>query len=137
MKLNLTNKEIQSPQNINKRLTKLSGFANWGVNEGLLKENPFRGMKLGVKRQITHPQPFSISDLRKILKPEIYLDWTVNYKHSIYSKDRGGVKNQMPYYWIFPLGIFSGMRTNEMCQLRLSDIRKDDGRWFMFVEDSE
>ena len=137
LKLNLTNKEIQSPQNINKRLTKLSGFANWGVNEGLLKENPFRGMKLGVKRQITHPQPFSISDLRKILKPEIYLDWTVNYKHSIYSKDRGGVKNQMPYYWIFPLGIFSGMRTNEMCQLRLSDIRKDDGRWFMFVEDSE
>ena len=43
----------------------------------------------------------------------------------------------MPYYWIFLLGILSGMRTNEMCQLRLSDLRKEKGIWFIHVEDDE
>ena len=106
-----------------------------GVRQGLLNANPFRDMKLEVKKQLTQSKPFSIADLRDILKPEIYLDWTVNYKHSIYNE--GGAKNQMPYYWIFPLGILSGLRTNEMCQLRLSDIRKENGVWFMHVEESE
>ena len=47
------------------------------------------------------------------------------------------MNNKLPYYWVFLLGIFSGMRTNEMCQLRLSDLKKVDKIWFMFVEDSE
>ena len=29
------------------------------------------------------------------------------------------------------------MRTNEMCQLRLSDVRKEKGIWFMHVEESD
>ena len=43
----------------------------------------------------------------------------------------------MSYYWIFLLGILSGMRTNEMCQLRLSDLKKEKGIWFIHVEESE
>jgi integrase len=43
----------------------------------------------------------------------------------------------MCYYWIFLLGIHSGLRTNEMCQLRLSDLKKQKGIWFMHVEDDE
>ena len=29
------------------------------------------------------------------------------------------------------------MRTNEMCQLRLSDIKKVNNIWFLHIEDSE
>ena len=29
------------------------------------------------------------------------------------------------------------MRTNEMCQLRLIDIKKQNNIWFIFIEDSE
>ena len=72
--------------------------------------------------------------LRKILKPEKFFKWTINFKHP-FRPDR--VTNQLPYYWIFPLGIFSGMRTNEMCQLRLSDIKKVNNIWFLHIEDSE
>ena len=45
MGLNLSQKEIQTPQNINKRITKLSVFGNWGVRQGLLITNPFSGIK--------------------------------------------------------------------------------------------
>jgi len=134
MKLELSQKEIQTPQNINKRITKLSVFGNWGVRQGLLITNPFSGMKFSVKKQPHTRQPFTTDELRKIFKPETYLKWTIHFSHP-YRKDR--VSNHLPYYWIFLLGIFSGMRTNEMCQLRLIDIKKQNNIWFIFIEDSE
>ena len=134
MELNLSQKETQTPQNINKRLSKLSVFGNWGVRQGLLLTNPFSGMKFLVKKQPNRRQPFTTDDLKKILKPETYLNWTINFEHP-YKIHK--VNKKLPYYWVFLLGIFSGMRTNEMCQLRLSDLKKVDKIWFMFVEDSE
>ena len=134
MKLKLSQEEIQTPQNINKRLTKLSVFGNWGVRQGLLVTNPFSGMKFSVKKQPHTRQPFTVEELRTILKPETYLKWTIHFSHP-YRKDR--VSNHLPYYWIFLLGIFSGMRTNEMCQILLSQVKKEKGIWFIFIEDSE
>ncbi len=134
MELNLSEEETKTPQNINKLLSKLNVFGNWGVRQGLLITNPFSGMKFLVKKQPNRRLPFTTDELRKILKPETYFQWTMNFVHP-FRKDR--VSNQFPYYWIFLLGIFSGMRTNEMCQLRLSDLKKVDKIWFMFVEDSE
>ncbi len=131
---NLPEKETQTPQNINKRITKLSVFSNWGVKQGLINSNPFLGMKFSVKRQSHSRKPFTIEELRKILHPETYFQYTIDFKHT-FMPDRS--THQLPYYWIFLLGIFSGMRTNEMCQLRLSDIKKVEKIWFMFVEDSE
>ena len=131
---NLPEKETQTLQNINKRLTKLSVFANWGVRQGLIVSNPFSGMKFSVKKQPHSRKPFTAEDLRIILDPETYHKWTINFRHS-FMPNRS--THQLPYYWIFLLGIFSGMRTNEMCQLRLIDIKKVENIWFIFVEDSE
>jgi len=39
--LNLSQKNTQTVQNINKRLSKLSVYGNWGVRQGLLLTNPF------------------------------------------------------------------------------------------------
>jgi len=39
--LNLREKETQTLENINRKLTKLSTFANWGVKQGLVSSNPF------------------------------------------------------------------------------------------------
>ena len=133
--LNLPEDKTQTPLNINKKLTKLSAFGNWGVKQGLISSNPFRDMKLEVKKSRTQRQPFTLAELKKILKPELYLDNTINYSHPIYKS--GGVKNGLPYYWVFILGIFSGLRTNEMAQMRLEDIKKESNIWFLHVEESE
>ena len=81
IELNLSEKEVQTPQNINKRITKLSVFGNWGVRQGLLITNPFSGMKFLVKKQPNRRQPFTVDELKKILKPETYLKWTINFEH--------------------------------------------------------
>ena len=41
MELNLSQKKTQTVQNINKRLSKLSVYGNWGIRQGLLLTNPF------------------------------------------------------------------------------------------------
>ena len=133
--LDLPNKETQNPLNINKKLTKLTSFGNWGVRQGLLQSNPFRDMKLSIKKGRTERKPFTLPELKKILKPETYLDNTVHFKHPIHNY--GGAKLGNAYYWVFILGIFSGLRTNEMAQMRLEDIKKESNIWFLHVEDSE
>ena len=133
VEMNLSDEETQSPQNINKKLTKLVAFGNWGVRQGILSSNPFSGMKFSVKKQSRSRNPFTADELRKILHPETYFQYTTKFEHP-FMPNRSTL--QMPYYWIFLLGIFSGMRTNEMCQLRLIDIKKVSNIWFMFVEDS-
>ena len=134
MELNLPQKETQTPQNINKRIGKLSVFANWGVRQGLINNNPFSGMKFLLKKQPNKRQPFNNKDLRIILNPETYFKWTVEFKHPF---RKGRVIYNMPYYWIFLCGIFSGMRTNEIAQLRTQDIKKEKNIWFMYVTESE
>ena len=134
MELNLSQKETQTPQNINKRIGKLSVFANWGVRQGLLITNPFSGMKFLLKKQPNKRQPFNNKDLRIILNPETYFKWTTEFEHPF---RKGRAIYNMPYYWIFLVGIFSGMRTNEIAQLRTQDIKKEKNIWFMFVSESE
>ena len=50
--LNLPEQEIQTPLNINNKLTKLSAFGNWAVKQGLITSNPFRDMKLEIKKNL-------------------------------------------------------------------------------------
>ena len=92
---NLPENETQTNQNINKRLTKLTTFGHWCIKQGLISSNPFKDMKLSVRKTPSKKRvPFSVKELREILKPEIYLDWTINYKHPIYNEARA--KNGMP-----------------------------------------
>ena len=146
--LKLKGVQPQSPNNVNKRLSKLSVFGNWCVRQGYINQSPFKEMKLSVKSSRPDRKSFSAIDLRKILNPDTYLKWTIYFNHPknpSHKESRNkklpsqpsGAKNQLPYYWIFLIGIFSGMRTNEMCQLRLSDVRKEKGIWFMHVEESD
>ena len=133
LEMNLTQDEVQIPQNINKRLTKLNVFGNWAIRQGLLTVNPFTGMKFSVSKQAKKREPFKIQELKKILKPDTYLEWTVNFEHRFRN---GRATNQIPYYWVFLWGIFSGLRTNEMCQARLTDFKKEKNIWFMQVKES-
>ena len=88
--------ETQSPQNINKRLTKLSVFGNWCVRQGYLSESPFKDMKLSVKKSNTERKPFTAKELRKILASETYLKWTVDFKHRNNPSHKEDRKTKLP-----------------------------------------
>jgi integrase len=87
-------------------------------------------MKLSVKIRPDERKPFSERDLKTILKPEVYIKNTIGFQNGI-------SKMKFCYYWSFIVGIFTGMRTNEIAQLRVEDIQKDSSIWFFHVEESE
>ena len=37
--------------------------------------------------------------------------------------------------WVPLIALFSGMRSNEICQMRASDVRRKDGIWVFNVTD--
>ncbi|PQM54553.1 MAG: recombinase XerD, partial [Deltaproteobacteria bacterium] len=106
----------QSRINVNKCLTRLTTFMKFGVSQGYIKENYIDGMKIPISKKDERKkrEPFSQEDLVKILNPNTYLDWTIDYKkissnqHTTFTTNKN-VKLSNPYYWSFLIGIFTGM----------------------------
>lgn len=134
--LEMQDVEVQGVNNINKKLTVLTAFGNWGEKNGFLKQNHFSGMKLDAKKAgAVERENFNDQDLKKILNPQTYLSSTIRGISSVTKKP---ISNREAYYWIFLLGIFSGLRTNEMTQLRLEDFQQvDGGVWMIQVRETE
>ena len=134
----------QSRINVNKCLTRLTTFMRFGVSQGYIKENYIDGMKIPISKKDERKkrEPFSQEDLVKILNPKTYLDYTIDYKkissnqHTTFRTNKN-VKLSNPYYWSFIIGIFSGMRTNEISQLRIDDIVKEGNVWMMIIDETQ
>ena len=129
----------QSRINVNKFLTRLTTFMNFGVSQGYIKENYILGMKIPIPKTEGRKkrEPFSPEDLGKILSPKSYLDWTVDFGKTTKSRKPNVVKYQNSFYWAFLIGIFSGMRTNETAQLRIEDIIKKENVWMISIDETE
>jgi integrase len=134
----------QSRINVNKFLTRLTTFMRFGVSQGYIKENYIDGMKIPISKKDERKkrEPFSPEDLVKILNPQTYLRWTVDYKkissnqYTTFTTTKN-VKLGTPYYWSFLVGIFTGNRTNETSQLRVDDIVKEGNVWMIIIDETE
>ncbi len=129
----------QSRINVNKFLTRLTTFMNFGVSQGYIKENYILGMKIPIPKTEGRKkrEPFSPEDLVKILHPKTYLDYTIDFGKTTKSRKPNVVKYQNSFYWAFLIGIFSGMRTNETAQLRIEDIIKKENVWMISIDETE
>ena len=129
----------QSRINVNKFLTRLTTFMNFGVSQGYIKENYILGMKIPIPKTEGRKkrEPFSPEDLVKILSPKTYLDYTIDFEKTTKSRKPNVVKYQNSFYWAFLIGIFSGMRTNETAQLRIGDIIKKENVWMISIDETE
>ncbi|WP_205598533.1 site-specific integrase [Halomonas sp. NO4] len=87
----------------------LSSFFAYAVREGYLVNNPFYGMKIKVKqKQNSFRSTFTGDDLAKIFEA---------IQH----------QNKPFKYWLPYLGLYTGARLNELCQLYTKDIKFVDG----------
>ncbi|MGA0860444.1 MAG: tyrosine-type recombinase/integrase, partial [bacterium] len=123
--------EPQSITNINKKVSYLKQFFKWLVYRfDEVGNNPFDGMNLANKAQVIERGHFTDSDLQKILGKE-YLSSTV---HRVDKESRFYIKHGVNYYWAFLIGIYSGMRTEEICKLRVDEIQQEEGIWFFDIK---
>ena len=116
MKMNIPQQDIIHLTTINKHLGHLSSFMIWCVNNGYCNTNPFTGMKIKQKKSPRDERDrFTEQELKEMFSKQNYLHYTKVEKDSYYR------------YWVPLIGVFTGMRENEICSLYLDNVREISG----------
>ena len=121
LKLEIPAKDRMNPRNAQKYLSRTKAFLNWSRLNGFIASDiggvlTYKLPERSIKRRL----PFSHTDLRKLIQSE-------EYKKGLHRK---------PYhFWLPLLGMFTGARLNELCQLHLSDVRRLSNIWVISIRD--
>jgi len=122
MTLKLDKKELLSVSAINRYLMNAKAVFGHGVRNGYLKTNYADGLQLP-KQKRPHEQraAFGNDDLHKIFHSKNYVE----------------DKFQQPYmFWLPVLGLYTGARIEELCQLHCEDVYQVDGIWCIDINDN-
>jgi integrase len=110
-------------------LSKVSGLLIWLESEGYLAQridSPLRGVIKLDKSAHEERDPYSDDELRKLFNSDAY---------------QTGTHKFASFFWVPLIGLLSGARENEICQLDVSDIKIEDplGIWVFSInqEDSD
>jgi len=108
-------KDLMTVTTLNNHLTKVASLFGWAERNGHIERNYFAHLTLrNPQRPDESRAPFSEEDLRKIFSTPQYREHKFLHPH---------------YYWLPLLGLHTGARLNELCQLELNDIRQQNGIW--------
>ena len=116
--LNLEGVKGQEPKNINKLIYRVRIFFKWLRNNyrEYVPENYFEGLSVDSKKVDKPRDGFTTEELKKIFHTSDYVYNTVRYRRNLI---------RLPKYFIPILGLFTGMRLDEICQLSLEDVYKE------------
>ncbi|MYL82462.1 tyrosine-type recombinase/integrase [Desulfovibrio aerotolerans] len=110
---------------VNKYLGVLQSYFNYAVREAFIERNPVvPGMirQVGGNEMKKDARPFTSDELNKIFSSSVHAE---------------NDNNNFAYrYWIPLIALFTGARSNEICQLYLDDIREVEGVWVFDVNNN-
>ncbi|UEM03238.1 tyrosine-type recombinase/integrase [Skermanella rosea] len=113
-----------SPATVNGYMTKLSALLTWAVNEGFIDRNPAKGLGVvDTTNRKDKRQPFTPKQLQAIFTAPLYTgcqDDDYGYAKPGDARPRRG------RFWVPLIGLFAGMRLNEICQMNTEDVRVID-----------
>ena len=121
------------PKTVNNHLNNLSALFKWAVREEYIGRNPAAGLNVSDPARENKP-PFNIEQLRAMFNAPLYAgcqDDNAGYAIMGPNRPRRG------RFWVPLLGLWTGMRLNECCQLTVDDIVVRDGTDVILVRGSE
>lgn len=111
-----------APKTINSHLTQFRSFFRWAENHGHTPRMLFEGVSVPkAKNSETERKPFTQAQMATI--HDALLDRLNN---------PGRIESHI---WGALLGIYTGARLNELCQLHIADIQEDNGLRFLNISD--
>jgi len=115
-------------QTINtKYLVVLGHFFGWCRQCAHIDENPAAGIRVDQPKGSTEKRrhPFKLEYLKLLFQAPLYRGCeSANY---IYAPGKHLVRDHR--YWLPILGLFTGARLGELCQLHLDDVKEVEGVW--------
>ena len=104
-----------STTTVNKNLTRASQCFGWAVRNGYMASNPAENVTLSDNRKAYEQrQIFTVDNLKSLFHSLEYVEDDFRFSYQ---------------FWLPVIGLFTGMRIEEICQLHLEDIRLEQGIW--------
>lgn len=120
--LNLPDISPMSLVSVNKHMVRLGAILRYGVREGFVFKNVAEAMAVPEKRSTDEERSiYSDAEIQQIIS-------LLTSPHVQFRAERK---------WIPLIGIFSGMRLDEICQLYLEDIQQIDDIWCFNINDAK
>lgn len=97
----------------NNYVKNLTTFFSYAVREGYCSRNPFDGLRVRQRHKVSEERSaFTTDDLKRL------------FNNATYAPAHGSKPHQ---YWLPLLGLYTGARLNELCQLYTDDVVTIDG----------
>ncbi|WP_196502033.1 site-specific integrase [Aestuariivirga litoralis] len=120
-------KPVITPKTINQYLTALGAFCRWLVAEGFLDANPVADMLLKIDEEDSDVLPYTIDQLNQLFRSPLFVG-CVAFTPTKAAKS-GDLKVRDHHYWLPLIALFTGARSNELCQLLTTDIFQIEDQW--------
>ncbi|WP_321351464.1 tyrosine-type recombinase/integrase [Halopseudomonas oceani] len=106
---------------LNNYIKWLASVFSFAVKAGYCSLNPFLGMKTVTRKKVSQERSvFTEADLRKLFQADTYASANDDRPHK---------------YWLPLLGLYTGARLNELCQLYLDDVVTVNGIACLHIQD--
>ena len=113
---------LLSVATVNNYITSAEAFWDWCGSQDRELTNPFKKQKR-VKQGVKPREPFTVKHLDIIFHDKLFTNHEFAPRQTLH-----------PHHFFVPLiGCYSGMRIEEICQLRLSDIKCLDEIWLFDI----
>ena len=125
LEMNIPKSDHLAENTITNNFNKVATFLKWcAINDYSIPnlEHPLHNRKKRKSIPQDDRQIFSENDLQKL------------FMNGYYERMVFEESNQ---YWIPLLGLFTGARENELCQLYVDDIQNEGGIWFIDINDNK
>ncbi|WP_224982706.1 site-specific integrase [Geomonas agri] len=111
--------EGMSPKTVNKHIARIGSLLKYCHEQEMIPRNPATGLQLVLKQRADEERSaYTLTDIRNIV-------------------GNLPVDHETPErYWIPLIGLYSGLRLNEICQLHIEDVVKVDDYWCFDINDT-
>ena len=111
-----------SPKTVKSHIQMFSSFFEWAERDGHAPYRLFDGMKVAkAKNSETTVKPYT-QDQTRLIFGEL-------------TENSSNLVRKESHKWGTLLGIFTGARLNEICQLDIADIQQEGDTWFLNITD--
>jgi integrase len=109
-----------SVSSVNKHIIRTGAFLKWAMKRGYVSANFAEGLTIVRKgKESDEREAYSTEDLLRLVQSPL-----------------AGFRQTRPERFFIPfLGLYTGARLNELCQLRLEDVRVEDGALCLDITD--